>query len=238
MPYHAINRYNMLKKYTLLWRQNLFAITREVPSLKRLPAAGSGVALWGCLQTIFSQKTICVSLRSRFFQYQEDFAMWLCSAYNQANDLKKIVDLYQIAFPSYERIPSPILTKKSKNTCLLSAYNEKNVFCGFVHMLNINTLTHITYLAVEDIFRGKGYGTDILHSIYDMQPQNIIAVDIEKPNNAADNNLQRLRRKNFYIRNGFYETGWCYTWKDMEYQVLSYRGIITRHDFFNLWNNF
>lgn len=86
--------------------------------------------------------------------------------------------------------------------------------------------------------RDKGYSSKILQMIHEMKPQDLIIADIEIENSMADNNEQRTRRKNFYIRNGYQETDIFYTWHDVPYQILSYEGTVSQNEFISFWQHF
>lgn len=154
-----------------------------------------------------------------------------------AKDFEKIKQLYESAFPFKERLPVFDLLENRNETTFCAVYDNE-LFCGFFCLLSFNDITHIAYLAVAESYRGKGYGAKILQSIHKMKPQSRIIADIEMENSRAYNSEQRTRRKNFYIRNGYQETDIFYTWQDVQYQILSYGGTVSKSEFLSFWQHF
>ena len=62
-----------------------------------------------------------------------------------------------------------------------------------------------------------------------------IIVDIEREVPDCEENEIRRRRKNFYLRNGFYETEVRYRWQDEAYEILVFGGELSNEDFGNFW---
>lgn len=72
----------------------------------------------------------------------------------------------------------------------------KNTECGY-----------ICYLAIDSHTRSKGYGSAAIQKILEVYLELQLVLDFEVIDENAENNEQRIRRKNFYLRNGFHETG-------------------------------
>lgn len=88
---------------------------------------------------------------------------------------------------------------------------------------------------VEPKLRDKGYGSRILQTIQTAHPDQAILVDIETIHEHIDNREQRVRRKAFYLRNGYQETNIQYTWQNESYEILSAQKTITPDDFQRFW---
>ena len=69
-----------------------------------------------------------------------------------------------------------------------------------------------------------------------------IAVDIEEASENFDNFEERKRRRDFYIRNGFVSTDIFYSFFNVDYEILSCGGIISRKQWQDLvkehWGKF
>ena len=61
----------------------------------------------------------------------------------------------------------------------------------------------IQYIAIDSNVRSKGYGGKVIEKIKEIYPEYRIALGIEQLNKEAKNNELRIRRKNFYLKNGF-----------------------------------
>lgn len=144
--------------------------------------------------------------------------------------------LYLSSFPKEERIPIKHLMMRAEESELIACYDEK-LFCGFYATLTFGDVTHILFLAVDDALRGRGYGSQILKQISHRYPNHRIILDIEAEDPSAPNNEQRIRRKAFYAKNGYTESGIAYTWRNVPYQILIKNGCITEKEFDAFWDN-
>lgn len=80
---------------------------------------------------------------------------------------------------------------------------------------------YVLYLAVNDEIRSKGYGTKMLNQLKEMSAGKEITLNVEPLDKKADNYSQRVRRMEFYIRNGFRDTGYRLVDLTGEYSILS-----------------
>lgn len=69
------------------------------------------------------------------------------------------------------------------------------------------------YLAVEPSLRNKNYGSIILRKLKEKYKLLFLSVDVPVDNIS-------VRRKNFYLRNGFYDTNKFYEDTGINYEVL------------------
>lgn len=151
-------------------------------------------------------------------------------------DYQKFNHLYRAAFPKEERIPVKDLIMRSGDSELIACYDGET-FCGFYATLTFGDLTHILFLAVDENLRDRGYGSQILGQISRRHPKNRIILDIEAEDPLAPNNGQRIKRKAFYRKNGYTESGIAYTWRKVPYQILIRNGHITEDEFDAFWDN-
>ncbi len=159
----------------------------------------------------------------------------LVSTHDRPHDIPKIKALYDRAFPANERRPlGPLLDDTTGHSKVLSAHNEDG-FCGFVSILEWSDIVHIIYFAVEEDQRGRGLGSGILQAVHRENPQKRVIVDIEEPDEAVSNNVQRLKRKAFYLRNDYAETEIRYNWLGTDYVILSHGGGMTGEEFGQFW---
>lgn len=154
----------------------------------------------------------------------------------KSQELKTIKELYREAFPRAERVPMKYLLEED-NQSELSACFDSDVFCGFYATLTVGDITHILFLAVEPALRDRGYGSRILALISDRYAQNRIILDIEAVEPDAPNAAQRIRRKQFYEKNGYRESGIRYVWRGVPYEILVKNGSITKAEFDAFWDS-
>ena len=74
-------------------------------------------------------------------------------------DFGRITALYERAFPANERRPlHPLLNDTTGCSDFLAFYEDKE-FVGFACLLTRRDITHILYIAIDEVMRGQGYGT-------------------------------------------------------------------------------
>ena len=148
----------------------------------------------------------------------------------QLNDYRKIETLFKAAFPKNERIPfwRLLLLSKSKDVHFRAFYENDN-FCGFSYTIESETMIFLLYLAVIPQSRSKGYGTKILSWLHNTNEGKEIVLDVERPDERADNNSQRISRIAFYKRNGFTVSNWLISIAGEDYNILSSQKEIDIH---------
>ena len=151
-------------------------------------------------------------------------------------NLDEIQALYERAFPENERRPfMGMLNSQNRSTEVLALYDGE-LFCGFAILLNGLEISHIIYLAIEENLRNRGYGSMALDVLQKHKSGKRIIVDIEMEVPGADNNEQRRRRKEFYIRNGYVQTVIRYRWQEEDYEIMSHGGIVSEEDYKAFWH--
>lgn len=154
---------------------------------------------------------------------------------NQFLEYKKFNHLYHTAFPKEERIPIKFLMSH-KESELIACYDGE-IFCGFYSTLTFGDITHILFLAIFDELRDQGYGSLLLGMISKRYKNNRIILDIESEVPDAPNYEQRVRRKAFYVKNGYIESGIEYDWRGVPYKILIKNGSISEQEFDAFWDN-
>ena len=126
----------------------------------------------------------------------------------------RIEKLYLQSFPEDERFPFWILEECSKeNNSYLLAIVDDGVFVAMSYIVNCNDAYYLMYLAVESNLRNKNYGSHILVDL--KEKYKTLFLSIDEPINELN-----IRRKNFYLRNGFYDTNKYYEDTGVNYEVL------------------
>lgn len=136
---------------------------------------------------------------------------------------KKIKKLYQKAFPRDERLPFWMLKIKAKSegNLFYSIYDEDK-FVGIVYLIIKDGITYVFYLAIDSENRGKGYGSIVLEKIKKEQNPESVILCIEEIDKNAENYEQRVKRKKFYQKSGFEETGYKSKEGKRFYELLIY----------------
>ena len=156
----------------------------------------------------------------------------------RSSDVKNI---YFESFPKTERMPFSMMVAMSKlwNTDFLSFFDDDKL-CGFVYLAHNRKIVFVMFLAVDKTLRSKGYGSAILQEIQNRYPNKKIIISIEPcDNNAPDIDL-RTRRKVFYMRNGYKETGHRMKLNGVVQEILISNGEFDKKQFrifFALYSN-
>lgn len=155
--------------------------------------------------------------------------------HSHSNDWERVQTLYQRAFPEDERSPLELLDQDPSGISEIMAFYEGNSFCGFACILVACGLSHIIYIAIEETARGMGYGSQALRLIQEKYPQNRIVVDMEEILPQAPNRLQREKRQQFYLHNGYCFCPIAYEWRGEKYQILSDGELVSEKEFWDFW---
>lgn len=142
------------------------------------------------------------------------------------------------AFPPQERLTVAQLFAdlNGLKRDLLGIY-EAGRFAGFVSVLACGRCAYVCYFAVRAECRGRGVGSRALRLLPERYPGRQIVVDFEAPDPDAPNHAQRLRRRGFYLRNGFHATGWYQFYMETEFEIVcsdppfdreAYEALVTR----------
>lgn len=150
--------------------------------------------------------------------------------------IEKVRKLYDSAFPANERVNLHPSVLDQTNTSEILYFLDEEQFVGFMALLTVGNITHITYFAIDDQQRGKGYGSQAVKLARKLFPGQIIIADLEEPELGAKNYHQRLKRVHFYKKNGFIKTGVFYRWEAEDYHIYSLGGTISEKQFYDFWD--
>ena len=135
-----------------------------------------------------------------------------------SEEINKIRTLYQQAFPKNEQTNLTWLFDDLHKGIIYGYYQEEKLI-GFTILCIHHQIVSILYLAVKEEYRNLGYGSMILEDLSKKYVSNRIMLDIEQIKECK-NKEQRIKRKQFYLRNGFQEMGFKYVEKDVKYEML------------------
>ncbi len=147
-------------------------------------------------------------------------------------DRQRVKEIYFSAFPKEERMAFGLMLIMGKlwNTKFLSFHDGETV-CGFVYMAITKKLIFIMFFAVDESIRSQGYGGRILEKIQSMYPGRKIIVSIERCDVDAKDSKQRIRRKRFYEKNGYVDTGYLVKLAGVEQEILVKSGTFSKGEF-------
>ena len=145
---------------------------------------------------------------------------------------RNIKRIYFDAFPKNERMPFFMMVLMSKlwNTQFLSFY-DGDIPCGFIYFAVNRKMIFIMFLAVDESLRTKGYGSAILKEIKNRYPDKKIMVSIEPSDDSAPDIEARKRRKAFYRKNGYGETGYMIKLSGVVQEIMITNGDFDKKEF-------
>lgn len=135
--------------------------------------------------------------------------------------MKLLEELAMEALPPEEYLaPNNILELSRETDMDFRALYDKDCFIGYSDVVRHSNMAYLFFLAIIPENRSKGSGSNILISLSEKYKSYQFTVDFEMIDENASNNEQRIRRKGFYMRNGFKETDLSLTYFGVWYEVM------------------
>lgn len=154
-------------------------------------------------------------------------------------DFPKVKQLFSQAFPKDEQVPMWYLLFKARrqNVDFFGLYDNQR-WVGLTYTITHQKVTYVFFLAIDPNNRSQGYGSQALAAVKARYPGNKIGLVIEEVKKAAANYEQRLRRKQFYQKNGFAETDFTLTEGKTDYEFMSTNGVISPFEYMGLMRDY
>jgi GNAT superfamily N-acetyltransferase len=152
---------------------------------------------------------------------------------SQNSEDKLIADaINEEAFPECERnsLDDMYASDTAERIEILSIYDD-NAIVGFFVVRKYESIRYLAYFAVSKDKRSAGIGSHALRLLMERYPDAQIVTEFETPDDSCDNNALRLRRRDFYLRNGFYETGWYSFYDDTEFTIACSEPVFDKKGF-------
>lgn len=135
-------------------------------------------------------------------------------------DKTRLEAINEEAFPVNERnsIDDLFASGRDGNLDIIGIYTDDEL-SGFFAVRKFDRIRYMAYFAVCSEKRSMGIGSKALHLLKDFYPCCQIINEFEAPDEMDENNAVRLHRRDFYLRNGFCETGWYSFYDDTEFVI-------------------
>ena len=113
-------------------------------------------------------------------------------------DIPQLVLINQEAFPPSERasIDGLFDSNDGGNLDMIGIYGEQELL-GFFAVRKLGSIRYLAYFAISQTKRSGGIGSRALSLLKQFYPEEQIVVEFEAPDEAAENNTLRLRRRDF-----------------------------------------
>ena len=128
--------------------------------------------------------------------------------------------------PALEAINEEVIPEMERCALADMLATGAKVFCidvegepaGYMAVRCWRNFLYLAFLAVRADLRSAGIGGEAVRELIRRYPDRQVVVEYEAPDVCSGNRDERLRRKGFYLRNGFHETGWrtCYDGTEFE----------------------
>jgi len=150
--------------------------------------------------------------------------------------IPSVRQLYFDAFPSGERKPfEGILERCRQGKMELLTIEDDGGFAGFAAVMLYKDMALLDYFAISADRRGGGAGGQTLELLKQRYAEKRFFLEIEMLDKNAENSAMRERRKQFYLRAGFIETGIFVRYFDCEMEVLAYNCNIAFEDYTDIY---
>ncbi len=145
--------------------------------------------------------------------------------------------IYEDSFPECEKKPfSLIIQKMNGNLVDMWSIKESGEIYGIAITMKYKDIVLLDYFAMETQARGRGFGTRALEQLKRIYDGKRFFLEVESTlEEGASNQRQRIRRKEFYLRNGLHEIGMVVEIYQTQMEVLTFGGEITYEEYRNLY---
>lgn len=144
-------------------------------------------------------------------------------SYKKLSDLSEdLIEFEKInngSIPEKERVSLFALLKSGDDpdTEITGLYSQ-TVPVGFYVVRKHNNISYLAFIAVREDMRSKGIGSSVLKELRCRFLTDRFIVEFESPDNS-DADVNALRRKEFYLRNGFHSTGYYSFYDETEFEI-------------------
>lgn len=136
-------------------------------------------------------------------------------------DFDKVEALAAEAFPPEEYLPPSKLVEMAEEAGFdFHALYDGATFVGFIAVRTYRRLSYLFFLAIDSSLRSGGYGSEAIKTLLELYPGKQQIVDMEMVDATAKNNDQRIKRRSFYLRNGYQPTGHFLSYLGVDYEIL------------------
>lgn len=141
--------------------------------------------------------------------------------YKGSKGLPLIKKINKEAFPDCERVSiNEFFIMEQKSNAEFLVIYDKETPVGFILTVKNEECAYLFFLAINKNKRSNGYGGKALKALAERYANLQIILDFEEIDQTADNFLQRIKRKDFYLKNGFHETGRYTLMNSVRFEVV------------------
>jgi len=151
----------------------------------------------------------------------------------QSETLSKIEALYQTAFPPSEKKPFSLMLGKREQGWMeiLAIESDQDDFLGLAITMICQDIVLLDYFAIADEMRGSGIGSQTLQLLKNRYKNKRLLLEIESTATESPDHEVRLRRKNFYTRNGLCAMPYMVELFGVEMEIMTFPGPVSFEEY-------
>lgn len=155
--------------------------------------------------------------------------MRLTKLSSNCEDRNILEAIHDEAFPPKEWVSMEDIFQfaQNTNTDIIGICESKNLI-GYMVLVKNELCGYLYFFAIGGSLRSKGYGSRAMQELLNLYPQLQIVLDFEPLEATAPNLPQRKRRREFYLRNGFHETGYFTMLREDRFEVVCSGGELQK----------
>lgn len=154
----------------------------------------------------------------------------------QFKNIRKFKKLYKESFPDSERKPYYLMQYlKHKGIMELFELSDNGVFCGLFVTVVCGELVLVDYLAVSPELQGRGIGSAAIGLARKKYSGKKLFLEIESTLKPCEDLENRLRRKNFYIKNGLTPCDFAVDLFGVEMEILTFGEKVDYDEYLQLY---
>lgn len=142
------------------------------------------------------------------------------------------IALYETAFPREEQKPFGLMEELARRGKMeMLAVLDEERFVGLAVTLLGEEIVILDYLAIVPACRDRGYGGKVLGLLSGRYSGRRLILEIEVLDPQAENALERVKRKAFYMQNDMKETGVYAHVYHTDFELLSMDGRLSFEEY-------
>lgn len=150
-----------------------------------------------------------------------------------------VITLYKEAFTTVRRVPLWLLRcimRKGKPG--FSALYENDTWIGLLYITEYKDIVFVHFFAIAQASRSLGYGSKVIDSMKEKYVDKRIVLNIEELEEKQKNYQQRIKRRAFYVQNGFRASGFVVKEPEERLEMLILGDNITKEEIEAMYKSF
>lgn len=153
--------------------------------------------------------------------------------------LTRIKRLYRDAFPRNERMPFFVIRRECRkgNAEMFAVVSNSGKFGGFAVTMRRGDIVMLSYFAICPQLRDRGIGSRVIKALMRRYKDARFILEIEDVNEPCGDPETRLRRREFYLRNGMISAGFTAHVFMSDLEVLTSGKHVTFEEYRDLYRS-